>query len=100
METSNNEATESYKSRTAQRQLQLMSATMSFVGYFMGLGDDQTTAESKVSGVSTFVAPLLYVYTLGNKQPLTDAINNINIVDLPFMDEAAKSFLITKLSVK
>ena len=95
MEISNNQATEAYKSRTEQRELTLMTATMSFVGYFMGLGDDQVIAEDKVSQVSTEIAALLYVYTLGNKQPLLDAIN---VSTLPFMDAPAKAFLIAGLT--
>lgn len=94
MEISNNQATEAYKSRTEQRELTLMTATMSFVGYFMGLGDDQLTAETKTSQISTEIAAFLYVYTLGNKQPLIDAIN---ASALPFMDAPAKAFLVAGL---
>ena len=87
--------TPSYKTRNEQREQTLNVATMSFVAYFMGLGDDQATAESKVAQVSTEVAALLYVYTLGNVQPLLDAIQAST---LPFMDQAAKDKLIGDLT--
>jgi hypothetical protein len=85
--------TPSYKMRTEAREKTLMEATMSFVGYFMALGDTQEAAEVKVSQVSSEVAALLYVYTLGNTQPLIDAINNIDDTVLTFMDAAAKAKL-------
>lgn len=91
-----NPTTADYMSRTDRRQQVLMTATMNFVAYFMGLGDDQATAESKVSQVSTEVASLLYVYTLGNTQPLLDAIQAST---LPFMDQAAKDKLIGDLTI-
>lgn len=87
-----------YDIRTTGREKTLMAATMGFVAYFMGLGDDQATAEDKVSQVSTSVAALLYVYTLGNTQPLIDAINNIDEVAMPFMDAAAKANLVGGLT--
>ncbi len=82
-----------YVNRIKQREFTLANATMQFVGYFMALGDDQATAEGKVSQVSTAVATYLYVYTLGNTQPLIDAINAIDEVAMPFMDAAAKAKL-------
>lgn len=85
-----------YELRTEERERVLMLATMDFVAYFMGLGDDQATAESKVSQVSTEVASLLYVYTLGNTQPLLDAIQAST---LPHMDQAAKDKLIGDLTI-
>jgi hypothetical protein len=85
-----------YELRTEERERVLMLATMDFVAYFMGLGDDQATAESKVSQVSTDVAALLYVYTLGNTQPLLDAIQAST---LPHMDQAAKDKLIGDLTI-
>ena len=88
--------TADYMSRTDRRQQVLMTATMNFVAYFMGLGDDQATAENKVSQVSTEVAALLYVYTLGNTQPLLDAIQAST---LPHMDQAAKDKLIGDLTI-
>ena len=85
-----------YMNRVRNREFTLGKATMNFVAYFMGLGDDQTTAESKVSQVSTEVAALLYVYTLGNTQPLLDAIQAST---LPHMDQAAKDKLIGDLTI-
>jgi hypothetical protein len=84
-----------YMNRVREREFTLGKATMNFVGYFMGLGDDQATAEQKVTDLSTEVASLLYVYTLGNVQPLIDAIN---ASALPFMDAAAKAFLVGELT--
>jgi hypothetical protein len=61
----------------------------------MGLGDDQTTAESKVNDISSETAPFLYVYTLGNSTPLFDAINSSV---LAHMDAPAKTELINLLT--
>ena len=82
--------TVAYLSRCNNREMTLMSATMGFVAYFMGLGDDLTTAQGKVSQVSTKVSLHLYPYRLGNTQPLIDAINAST---LEFMDAAAKAKL-------
>lgn len=82
--------------RTDKREETLMNATMSFVGYFVGLGDDQATAESKVSQMSTECAAFTHVYTMGNITALTDAIQTSN---LAFMDQAAKDFIIGELTV-
>jgi hypothetical protein len=73
--------TPSYKTRNEQREQTLTLATMSFVAYFMGLGDDQATAESKVAQLST--------------EALKDGIN---ASALPFMDAAAKTFLVDALT--
>jgi hypothetical protein len=81
--------------RVRQREFTLGKATMDFIGYFMGLGDTQEVAEANVTALSTEVAALLYVYTLGNTQPLIDGIN---ASALPFMDAAAKAFLISQLT--
>lgn len=84
-----------YQERNAMRQNTLESATMSFVAYFMGLGDDLTTAQTKVAEVSTEVAPLLYPFVLGNTQPLLDALNAST---LPQMDQNAKNAIIDYLT--
>lgn len=98
--------TASYYQRCDDREITLMTATMNFVGYFILLdnsGDNdptkKTNAEIKVAQVSTEVAPYLYAYRLGNKQPLIDAINNIDIAVMPFMNASAKSKLTTDLSI-
>lgn len=78
------------------RQNTLDAATMEFVAYFIGLGDDQITAESKVRQLSTETAAFVYVYIMGNTQALIDAVN---ASALPFMDQAAKDFLIGKLTI-
>lgn len=84
-----------YEERNLMRQSTLNHATMNFVAYFMGLGDDQITAEDKVSQLSTEVAAYIYPYVLGNTQAL---INQINASSLPFMDQAAKDFIIGDLT--
>lgn len=84
-----------YLDRVRQREFTLGKATMNFVEYFMGLGDDQITAESKVGEVSDEVAPYLYQYTLGRTLPL---INGIQASTLSFMDQAAKDKLIGDLT--
>jgi hypothetical protein len=88
------DVTLAYSSRCSARQFQLMMSTMNFVEYFVKLGDDQSTAEAKVTEVSTEVAAYLYAYVLGNKQPLIDGIDSST---LPFMDANAKSQLIQDL---
>lgn len=87
--------TAGYFNRSEKREIKLMTATMNLVAYFMGLGDTQENAEIKVSTISTEVAAYLYVYKLGNKQPLFDAIN---LSVLPFMDATAKTKLIGDLT--
>jgi hypothetical protein len=90
------EATHDYITRSQQREVKLMTATMNFIIYFIGLGDDQATAEDKVGQVSDEVSPNLYQYTLGRTQPLID---KINASTLPFMDAAAKNKLVTDLTI-
>lgn len=79
--------TTTYEERNASRTKTMNEATMEFVAYFVGLGDDLETAQLKVSQLSTEVSQHLFPYTLGNTQPLIDAINSSN---LPFMDANAK----------
>lgn len=87
-----------YAKRNEAREDTLITATMDMVGYFMGLGDDQPTAEGKVKQLSDDIriadAGAKFDYVLGNTQPLKDAIQAST---LPFMDQAAKDFLIAKL---
>lgn len=92
---SDNDEVVFYGARCDLRETKIMTATMSFVNYFIGLGDDKELAESKVTQVSTEVASYLYAYVLGNKIPLIDGINNST---LPFMDANAKAELISYLS--
>jgi hypothetical protein len=86
-----------YSARCENRQYLLMSATMKLVEYFVSEGDDEATANNKVSQVSTEVAPFLYAYVLGNKQVLIDAINNSV---LAFMTSTVKAKLIQDLQTK
>lgn len=98
--------TSQYFKRCDDREIALMTATMNFVGYFIMLDDSadddltkKANAEIKVSEVSTAVAEYLYAFRLGNKQPLIDAINNIDVAVMPFMDADAKSKLISDLNL-
>jgi hypothetical protein len=84
----------SYSSRNLARAANLENATMYFMQYFIDLGDDLSTSQSKVTQLSTEVAAWLYPYVLGNTQPLVDAVNSSG---LPFMDSSAKSKLIELL---
>lgn len=84
-----------YVKRNTAREDTLLTSTMNMVGYFMGLGDDQPTAQSKVSQISNDVADKLYLYVLGNTQPLIDGINSSA---LTFMDQAAKDYLTNQLT--
>ena len=59
-----------YAARNESRESTLLQATMNMVAYFMGLGDDQATAEDKVGQISDDVESTLYRYTLGRTQPL------------------------------
>lgn len=88
--------TTSYAERNAMRQTKMNEATMAFVQYFVDLGDDLPTAESKVAQLSTEVAAYLYPYVLGNTQPLIDGINAST---LPHMDQAAKDKIIGDLTI-
>ena len=87
--------TAEYYKRSSFREVTLMKATMEFVLYFISLGDSKEVADDKVSQISTEVAALLYVYTLGNVQPL---FNGINASTLPFMTAEAKAKLIGDLT--
>lgn len=84
-----------YMNRVRSREFTLGKATMDMVVYFIGLGDDQATAEDKVGQISDDVAAHLYQYTLGRTQPL---LNGIQASTLPFMDQAAKDKLIGDLT--
>lgn len=85
-----------YQERNLHRESVLNEATMNFVKYFMDLGDDQETAEGKVTQLSTECAAFVYTYIMGNTQALKDAVN---ASALPFMDQTAKDFLINALNV-
>lgn len=89
-------ATAGYYKRSEAREVTLMKATMNFVKYLVDLGDTQEDAEIKVTELSTSVGSLLYMYTLGNTQPLIDAVNNSS---LPFMDSLAKVYLVEQLTI-
>ena len=94
--TSSERSYAAYDARCENRKKTLYIATMEFVAYFMGLGDDQATAEDKVGQVSDEVSAQLFPYVLGRTQPLLDAIQAST---LPFMDQAAKDKLIGDLTI-
>jgi hypothetical protein len=85
-----------YDARCERRRKQLYIATMNFVAYFIGLGDDQATAEDKVGQVSDEAEWRTYQYELGRTQPLIDSVNAST---LPFMDAAAKAQLVGDLTI-
>jgi len=87
--------TTTYEERNAIRQQKLNEATQSFIEYFVEIGDDQKTAEQKVSDLSTEVALYLYPYILGNTKPLLKSIQDST---LDFMNQDAKDTLISYLS--
>jgi hypothetical protein len=87
-----------YKSRCRAREETLILSTIQMQEYFEGLGDTIPDAKTKVRGINEEVKEFLYLYVLGNVQPLKDAVNNINIGTLSYMDAAAKAFLIDKLT--
>ena len=74
-------------------------STMNLVGYFMALGDAQEAATIKMqqlsAEISTTNGGCKFDYVLGDLQPLFDAINAST---LPFMDAAAKAYVIGELS--
>lgn len=84
-----------YDSRNEKREMTLMTATINLTGYFMALGDDEATAKDKVTQLSTESAHLIYIYRLGNTQPLIDACN---ASVLAFMDQPAKDYIVGQLS--
>jgi len=77
----------------------LSAASVGIVGYFMGLGDTQVQAEAKVKEVSRLIKSDFFLYVLGDTQPLIDDINAIDEVAYPYMDAAAKAFVISILNV-
>jgi len=84
-----------YDDRNIGRSNKLAAATMSMVGYYMALGDDQATAEGKVTQISDEIAPYLRAYEMGNTQLLKNKLQEIN--SLVFFDQAAKDYLIALL---
>jgi hypothetical protein len=93
------ELTPSYEMRNAAREKTLDDATMSLVGYYMSLGDDQATAEDKVGQISDEVAPWMYSYVKGRTSKLIAELNAIDEVAYPFYDAAAKAFMADALTV-
>jgi hypothetical protein len=79
-----------YSERNLQRQTLMENATMALVAHFMGLGDDKTTADDKVTQLSTEVAVWIYPYVLGNMK----LIEEVNASQLSFMDAAAKAVIV------
>jgi len=84
-----------YSNRNKDRSATLEKATISMVGYYMTLGDDEETANGKVGLISRMIKADLYPYILGDTQPLKD---NLQAIDsLPHFDQAAKDFIIALL---
>lgn len=85
-----------YYKEISLREKVLVDARISFVLYFIGLGDDQSTAEDKVSQISDEVSGLLHSYVMGDTQPLIDGVNASSI---SHMDSAAKTELVGYLTL-
>ena len=85
-----------YEERNQMRQKTLDEATISFIKYWVELGDDLPTAQSKTAQLSTEVALYLFPFTLGNTAPLLSAIQASELV---FMTQEAKDKLTTDLTI-
>lgn len=83
-----------YKKRTDAREWTLLKATSNFKEFFISLGDFEDVAKDKVTQISSEVAPMLYAYVLGNRQPLIDKIDSSELV---FMTQDAKNYLTSQL---
>lgn len=83
-----------YKKRNQEREWSIIVVTMDLVTYFISLGDTVEAANLKVSLISNDVATYLYLYVLGNTQPLKDAINNSQ---LECMTTETKEFILGKI---
>lgn len=99
-------ATADYNIRNKNRKGTLAAATMALVIHFMGLGDDQVTANDKVDQISDVlldtVPGAVTGYSMGcarQKTKLIDAINGIDEVAFPFFDAAAKLVIVNKLNL-
>lgn len=91
--------TEAFKVRSLNNRFgQFSKATMGLVAHFMGLGDDQATAESKVTDLSNEISDnkpsAKFDYIIGVRQPLID---QVNASTLPHMDAAAKAVVTDNL---
>lgn len=75
-------------------QRKLYKTILVLVTKLMDQGDDLPTATAKKNTFLSEFASETWVYSLGSEQPLKDAILNSS---LPFLDQALKDFLITKL---
>jgi len=85
----------SFAKRNSNRKVTLIKGTLNLVGYFIqGQGLSEADARLQMNQLSYECRDLLYLYELGNTQPLINAIANSN---LPFMDESAKAYAATQL---
>jgi len=86
-----------YHKRSRMRKKQLIKGTLNLVGYFMlAQSLDETTAKNQMNQLSYECRDLLFLYELGNTQPL---INAVNASSLPFMDAAAKAAAEAQLTI-
>ncbi len=100
VETRNEEATD-YDIRNKSRWVALSDGTMTLKQHFVDLGDDETTALTKVTQVSRAVStskPEAKIdYIMGDTQPLKDEIQSVDEVTYPWFDQAAKDAIINVL---
>ncbi|GEM_PF-4935191 len=83
-----------YSLRNKQRQYNVEQATVSMVNWFISKGSTTEQAYVKVQQLSNEVAINLYIYVLGNTQPLIDSVNNSLLY---FMDAETKEYLVSLL---
>jgi len=77
-------------------EISFYTAKIDFEDYFVGLGDDKSSAISKVEQLLGESSDKIYLFMIGIKQPLIDSINSSVLV---FMDSGAKTRITTKLNL-
>jgi len=87
--------TTTYNQRNLSRQQQLEEATQSFLEYLIDEGSSEIIAKRQINSLSNELSSYLFIYILGNKQPL---INGVESSRQEFMDEGAKNYAIQLLS--
>lgn len=87
-----------YIKKNEERMQVIQIAITNMIGYFIGLGDDPTTAENKTIQLADEIGGgTMLLYQLGYEQKLIDAIN---ASALPQMDAAAKAYAVSQIQVQ
>jgi hypothetical protein len=84
-----------YNQRNVARQQKLEEATQSFLQYLIDEGSTEIIAKRQINSLSNELSSYLFIYILGNKQPL---INGVESSRQEFMDDGAKNYAIQLLS--